>query len=92
VTSTTWTILLVFEAIGLYGQWKVGSGRWWAWAIVLGHSVPWFVLQILADAYVAAAMAPLWWTVNLANLIRWRRDQSRPSSASIPSDSDSRTA
>jgi hypothetical protein len=50
------------------------------------------VLQILADAYVAAAMAPLWWTVNLANLIRWRRDQSRPSSASIPSDSDSRTA
>lgn len=92
MTETEWAILLAFEALGLWGSWKVGSGRWWAWAIILGHSIPWFVLQLSAGAYVAAAMAPLWWTVNLANLIRWRRGQIRPSSASIPSDRDSRTA
>lgn len=75
MTNGTWLILLGFEIVGLWGSWMVGSGRWWAWAVVLGHSIPWFVLNLDAGLWAAAAMAPLWWMVNGANLIRWRRSR-----------------
>jgi len=73
MTPTLWAILLVFEAIGLVGQWIVGSGKWWGWLIVLGHSIPWFVMNLMFGSPVAALMAPLWWTVNGLNCLRWWR-------------------
>ena len=71
-----WFVLLLFEAVGLWGQWKVGSGRWWAWAVVMLHSVPWFIVCVAYQNYGAALMPPLWWTVNLMNLFRWKRNVS----------------
>lgn len=75
MTEQVWIVLLIFEAVGLWGQWMIGSGYWWGWAVVLGHSIPWFVTNLLWGSPVAALMAPLWWSVNLSNLIRWRRQR-----------------
>lgn len=71
--SDWWWVLLAFEAIGVTGQWIVGSGRWWGWLIVLGHSIPWVIVAVTFDRWGAAAMAPLWWTVNSVNAYRWHR-------------------
>lgn len=73
MSDWVWALLLAFEALGLWGAWLVGSGYWWGWAIVLGHSIPWAVTNLLWGSPVAAAMAPLWWAVNGANLVRWHR-------------------
>lgn len=86
MTNGTWLILLGFEIVGLWGSWMVGSGRWWAWGVVLGHSIPWFVLNLEAGLWAAAAMAPLWWAINGANLIRWRR--ARRLGAALPGGED----
>jgi hypothetical protein len=67
-----WWILLVFEAIGLWGQTQVGNGRWWGWAVVLLHSIPWFVFCLVDGLWGAALMPPLWWIVNLRNLRKWK--------------------
>jgi hypothetical protein len=72
-----WAILLAFEAVGLFGQWVIGTGRWWGWMIVLLHSVPWFVSHLVFGSYVAAMMAPLWWSVNGYNMMRWKRKRHR---------------
>lgn len=70
--ATVWAILLCFEAIGLWGQYVIGKGKWWGWAVVLGHSIPWFLSHLYFGSYVAALMAPLWWSVNGYNMYRWR--------------------
>ncbi len=69
-----WLVLLAFEAIGLWGQWVVGTNRWWGWGVVMLHSVPWFVFSLVYGNWGAALMPPLWWSVNGWNLRKWRRN------------------
>lgn len=71
--SDWWWVLLAFEIVGITGQWIIGSGRWWGWLIVLGHSIPWVIVAVTFERWGAAAMAPLWWTVNGINAYRWHR-------------------
>lgn len=68
-----WLVLLVFEMVGLWGQYQVGAGRWWGWAVVLLHSIPWFVFAVVSGSVGAALMPPLWWVVNGWNCWSWRR-------------------
>jgi len=67
-----WLVLLVFEAVGLWGSFQVGRGRWWGWGVVLAHSIPWFVVAVLYGPLGAALMPPLWWAVNGYNMFKWR--------------------
>lgn len=69
-----WLLLVVFEAVGLWGQWLVGRRLWWGWAVVMAHSVPWFAVSLAYGNWGAALMPPLWWSVNGWNLHKWRSD------------------
>jgi len=72
--QTWWFVLLIFEAVGLWGQWVVGTRRWWGWGVVMLHSVPWFIFSLMYENWGAALMPPLWWSVNFWNLTKWKRN------------------
>lgn len=75
--ETLWTWLLFgFELIGVAGTLIVGQRRlWWGWLIILAHSIPWFVYSIVYNKPGFIAMCGLWWTVNLANAMKWRSER-----------------
>ena len=74
MTEQAWTwVLFGFEAIGILGMYAVGLRKWWGWAIVLGHSVPWAIYSLTFGKAGFAAMTLMWWAVNSTNMIRWRR-------------------
>jgi hypothetical protein len=84
-SAWTWT-LFAFELIGITGMWFVGKKVWWGWAIVLTHSVPWFIYSIVYDKPGFIAMSFMWWTVNFTNMVKWRREMTtaRPSTEAPP--------
>ena len=75
-----WFVLLAFEVVGLWGQWIVGRRLWWGWAVVMVHSVPWFLVAITYGRYGAALMPLGWWAVNGWNLRKWWREYPRTAS------------
>lgn len=73
--ASLWTwVLFAFELLGVSGMWVVGKKKWWGWAIVLLHSIPWFIYSIIYDKPGFIAMSLLWWTINFVNMMKWRRD------------------
>lgn len=71
----TW-ILFAFEIVGVTGTWIVGQRRlWWGWLIILVHSIPWVVYSIVYNKPGFIAMSGLWWSVNLANALKWRSEK-----------------
>jgi hypothetical protein len=75
VSDAAWTwALFACELVGVTGMWFVGKKMWWGWAIVLVHSIPWFIYSVTHDKPGFLAMSGLWWTVNLVNMIKWRRE------------------
>jgi hypothetical protein len=70
-----WLVLVVFELVGLFGQFQIGRGRWWGWAVVIGHSIPWFVVACMYGPVGAVLMPPLWWLVNGFNMRKWYRSR-----------------
>ena len=77
--ETIWTwVLFAFEVIGISGMWIVGKKVWWGWAIVLSHSIPWFIYSLIYDKPGFIAMSFMWWIVNATNMLKWRKeDQSK---------------
>jgi len=77
MSENTWTwILLFFEMIGLTGTFLVGNRKWYGWAIILAHSVPWFIYSIIYNKPGFIAMSFMWWTVNFINMMKWRNNDS----------------
>lgn len=73
--ETIWTwVLFTFEVIGITGMWIVGKKIWWGWAIVLTHSIPWFIYSLAYDKPGFIAMSFMWWIVNATNMIKWRKE------------------
>ena len=74
MTDTAWTWLLFgMELIGVSGMLLVGRRFWWAWLIVLAHSIPWFVYSIAHNKPGFIAMSLMWWTMNAINALKWRQ-------------------
>jgi len=73
--ETTWTwVLFAFEVVGVTGMWLVGRKLWWAWAIVLVHSVPWLAYSLIYAKPAFVAMSLCWWVVNFVNMRKWKRE------------------
>jgi hypothetical protein len=70
----TW-ILFVFEIVGVIGMYVVGRRKWWGWAIVLTHSIPWFIYSVIYGKPGFIAMSFMWWIVNFTNMRRWYRER-----------------
>jgi hypothetical protein len=73
--ETVWTwVLFAFEVIGIGGMLIVGKKIWWGWAIVLSHSIPWFIYSLIYDKPGFIAMSFMWWIVNAINMLKWRKE------------------
>jgi len=73
--ESTWTwILFLFELVGVSGMWLVGKKLWYGWAIVLVHSIPWFIYSLSYGKPGFIAMSVMWWAVNFFNMNKWRRE------------------
>lgn len=72
-----WSWLLA--TIGITGLWLAGSKKTAGWAIGIGVQVLWIAYGISTEqlGFVASALA--YGTVNVRNLIKWRREQASPS-------------
>lgn len=76
MSEMTWTwILFTFELIGITGMWFVGKKIWWGWAVVLVHSIPWFIYSVQYGKPGFIAMSFLWWTVNFINMRKWLKEK-----------------
>jgi len=76
MNETIWEwILFGFELVGITGMYLVGLRKWWGWAIVLGHSIPWAIYSFTYGKRGFMAMTAMWWTVNTINMIRWRKEK-----------------
>jgi len=70
----TW-VLFVFEIVGVAGMYVVGRRKWWGWAIVLTHSIPWFIYSLVYSKPGFVAMSFMWWIVNFTNMKRWYKER-----------------
>jgi len=76
LTESEWGwVLFAFELIGITGMYIVGLRKWWGWAIVLGHSIPWAIYAYTFNKTGFMAMTLMWWIVNTTNMIRWRKQK-----------------
>jgi len=74
MTETTWTwLLFAMEIVGVTGMWFIGKMIWWGWAIVIVHTVPWFIYAVSHGKPGFIAMSLMWWAVHWRNLLRWRK-------------------
>lgn len=76
MSDATWTwLLFIMEVVGVTGMFIVGKKIWWGWAIVLVHSVPWFIYSISHDKPGFIAMSTMWWITNAYNMNKWRKEK-----------------
>jgi hypothetical protein len=76
MTETDWTwILFAAEIYGLTGMYLVGKKLWYGWAIVLTHSIPWFIYSIIYNKPGFIAMSLMWWTMYTINMIKWKNQK-----------------
>jgi hypothetical protein len=79
MSDATWTwILFGMEIIGVSGMLIVGRKLWWGWAVVLLHSIPWFVYSISHDKPGFIAMSLMWWVTHAYNMMKWRKENNKP--------------
>lgn len=70
-------LLLCCELVGVAGQYLIGRGRWYGFAIVLVHSWPWAVFSIVTRQWGFLAMFGLWQIVNGVGTVRWFRNRTQ---------------
>ena len=79
MNDAAWTwVLFAMEIVGVTGMFVVGKKIWWGWAIVLVHSIPWFIYSIGHDKPGFIAMACMWWVTHFYNMMKWRREHHQP--------------
>jgi hypothetical protein len=79
MSDATWTwILFGMEIVGVLGMLMVGRKLWWGWAIVLLHSIPWFIYSISHDKPGFIAMSLMWWVTHAYNMMKWRKENNKP--------------
>jgi hypothetical protein len=68
----TW-ILLGCELVGISGMLLVGARKWWGWALVLAHSMPWLAYSIVFHKPGFVAMSVMWIGTHARNMHLWRK-------------------
>lgn len=68
----TW-ILLGCELVGITGMLLVGARKWWGWALVLAHSMPWLAYSIVFNKPGFIAMSVMWIGTHTRNMHLWRK-------------------
>ncbi len=76
MSEPIWTwVLFAMEILGVTGMLFVGRMKWWGWAIVLAHSIPWFIYSISHNKPGFVAMSLMWWCTNFYNMQKWRKNK-----------------
>ena len=76
MSESVWTwVLFGFELIGVTGMYFIGRKFWWGWAIVLTHSIPWFIYSLQYGKPGFIAMSFLWWSINFLNMTKWFKEK-----------------
>ncbi len=75
--ESMWTwILLGCELVGISGMLLIGARKWWGWALVLAHSLPWLAYSIVFHKPGFIAMSVMWIGTHARNLHVWRKNNS----------------
>ncbi|MEK7410432.1 MAG: hypothetical protein AAB327_03465 [Actinomycetota bacterium] len=73
--ESIWTwILLGCELVGITGMLLVGARKWWGWALVLAHSMPWLAYSVVFNKPGFVAMSVMWIGTHTRNMHVWRRN------------------
>jgi hypothetical protein len=73
--ESIWTwILLGCELVGITGMLLVGARKWWGWALVLAHSMPWLAYSIVFNKPGFVAMSVMWIGTHTRNMHVWRKN------------------
>lgn len=73
--ESAWTwILLGCELVGITGMLLVGARKWWGWALVLAHSMPWLAYSIVFNKPGFIAMSVMWIGTHARNMHLWRKN------------------
>lgn len=88
--ESIWTwILLGCELVGITGMLLVGARKWWGWALVLAHSMPWLAYSIVFHKPGFIAMSVMWIGTHARNMHMWRKNNmSTTSIEPIPTHSE----
>ncbi len=89
-SEAIWTwILLGCELVGITGMLLVGARKWWGWALVLAHSMPWLAYSIAFHKPGFIAMSVMWIGTHTHNMRLWRKNnRSTTQIESIHTDSE----
>ena len=73
--ESIWTwILLGCELVGITGMLLVGARKWWGWALVLAHSMPWLAYSVVFNKPGFVAMSVMWIATHTRNMHVWRKN------------------
>jgi nicotinamide riboside transporter PnuC len=73
----------VLSLVGITGLIAVGRHKWWGFAIGLGNETLWIYFAITRQEYGLILGAVMYGAVNMMNMIRWRRNGSERTSATL---------
>lgn len=72
--ETIWTwVLLGCELVGITGMLLIGARKWWGWALVLAHSMPWLAYSVVFNKPGFIAMSVMWIATHTRNMFIWRK-------------------
>lgn len=74
----------LLSLVGITGLIAVGRHKWWGFAIGLGNECLWVYFAITRQEYGLILGAIMYGTVNLMNMIRWRRDGNKRTATAVP--------
>ena len=82
--ESMWTwILLGCELVGITGMLLIGARKWWGWALVLAHSMPWLAYSIVFHKPGFIAMSVMWIGTHARNMHVWRKNHLPPATAGM---------
>lgn len=74
----------LLSLVGITGLIAVGRHKWWGFAIGLSNECLWVYFAITRQEYGLILGAFMYGTVNLMNMIRWRKHGSQRTTPAVP--------
>jgi len=70
-----WSWLLT--AVGVFGLWLAGRGKWYGWAVNLGGQALWTAYALVSHQYGFLLSAAAYGWVFARNLLAWREKDAK---------------